>query len=31
MLVSHTQLCIVYVVKEVTSFLWAQSINGCGA
>ena len=35
MFVSHTRVCVVYVVKEVTSFrgggVWARSINGCGA
>ena len=31
MLVSPTRVCVVYVVKEVTSFPGARSINGCGA
>ena len=31
MFVSPTRVCVVYVVKEVTSFLGAQSINGRGA
>ena len=31
MFVSLARLCIVYVVKEVASFLGAQSINGRGA
>ena len=30
-LVSLTQVCVVYVVKEVTSFPGAWSINGRGA
>ena len=29
-LVSPTQVCVVYVVKEVTSFPGARSINGRG-
>ena len=30
MFVSLTRVCVVYVVKEVTSFPGAQSINGRG-
>ena len=30
MFVSLTQVCVVYVVKEVASFLGGQSINGRG-
>ena len=30
MFVSLARLCVVYVVKEVASFLEARSINGCG-
>ena len=30
MFVSPTQVCVVYVVKEVTSFPGARSINRCG-
>ena len=30
-LVSPTRVCVVYVVKEVTSFPGARSINGRGA
>ena len=30
-LVSLTRVCVVYVVKEVTSFGGARSINGRGA
>ena len=31
MFVSPTRVCVVYVVKEVTSFPGARSINGRGA
>ena len=30
MFVSPTRVCVVYVVKEVTSFPGSQSINGRG-
>ena len=31
MFVSRTRVCVVYIVKEVTSFPGARSINGRGA